>query len=110
MALNEQTRDAGRPRAITQSPRATWRLLRANAATILDLPIMEVPHFLREFGSEWPGGLARWLLSKCGLHLVLIEGSHCIVFFHIAIGRARRAPITRLSCATVRWFTIRTHR
>lgn len=47
--------------------------LRACVASILELPLKDVPHFLRDSGSGWFDALDRWLAERFQLGAVLIR-------------------------------------
>jgi hypothetical protein len=47
--------------------------LQACVASVFELPMDEVPHFLGEHGSEWFSALDRWLAQRFGLQALLLQ-------------------------------------
>jgi hypothetical protein len=71
-------------------PKQNGDCLRAIVASLLDLPLSEVPHFCAEGDGEgWFLRLGLWLQAR-GLCVVPLLGPQCIDAFHIAAGPSRR--------------------
>jgi hypothetical protein len=71
-------------------PKQNGDCLRAVTASLLDLPISQVPHFCEAKDGE--GWFLRWTLwlQGRGLCVVPLCGQQDIAAFHVAIGLSRR--------------------
>lgn len=62
---------------------------RACIASVIGCPITEVPHFVRDHGTEWFEATNAWLTERCGELILYYEGED------VALAEHRRELTTR---------------